>query len=206
MNWLCQVQRDALLTLVRILVGAHASGREPAHEQTVIFANHTSHLDTVVLLAALRADQRNRTRPVAAADYWGAGRIRRHVALEILNVVLVDRAAGGPAALVPLEQALDEGSSLIVFPEGTRHRERLPGAFKSGLFHLSQARPALALTPAYLENTHRVMPKGAPLPLPLLCRVWFGEPIRNDRGEDRDAFLTRAHAAVCALAQAGEAP
>jgi len=199
-NWLFQLQRDALLALVRIIVGARVEALEPTPPHTVIFSNHTSHLDTLVLLAALPPEQRNRTRPVAAADYWSAGAIRRYMALRILNVVLVDRSAGGAAALVPLEKALDEGWSLIVFPEGTRRQEPLPGPFKTGLFHLTKSRPSLALTPAYLENMYRVMPKGAPFPLPLLCRVRLGETMRNDAGEDKDAFLVRAHAAVCALA------
>jgi 1-acyl-sn-glycerol-3-phosphate acyltransferase len=200
LNWFFQLQRDALLALVRVIVGASVLARQAPPAHTVIFSNHTSHLDTLVLLAALPHAQRNRTRPVAAADYWNAGTIRRYMARRILNVVMVDRAAGGAAALVPLEQALDEGWSLIVFPEGTRRQEPLPGPFKTGLFHLTKTRPTLALTPAYLENMYRVMPKGAPLPLPLLCRVRLGESMRNDAGEDKDAFLTRAHAAVCELA------
>lgn len=200
MNWFFQLQRDALLALVRAIVGATVAAHEAPPAHTVIFSNHTSHLDTLVLLAALPSEQRNRTRPVAAADYWNRGAIRRYMARRILNVVMVDRAAGGAAALVPLEQALDQGWSLIVFPEGTRRQAALPGPFKTGLFHLTKARPALALTPAYLENMHRVMPRGAPFPLPLLCRVHLGEPVRNDAGEDKDAFLARAHAAVCALA------
>lgn len=201
MKWLHHVQRDGLLALVRAIIGAQPSFRAPLPAQCVIFSNHTSHLDTLVLLAALPTAQRNRTQPVAAADYWNAGAIRRYVARNILDVVFVDRAAGGPAALVPLERALDAGSSLIVFPEGTRRQERLPGAFKSGLYHMTKARPLLALVPAYLENMNRVMPKGAPFPLPLLCRVRFGAAMFNDAAEDKEAFLARAHAAVCALAQ-----
>lgn len=202
MKWLHHLQRDGLLALVRAIIGAHAHLAAPLPAQCVIFSNHTSHLDTLVLLAALPTAQRNLTQPVAAADYWNGGPIRRYVARRILDVVFVDRAAGGPAALVPLEQALDAGSSLIVFPEGARRQERLPGAFKSGLYHLSKARPRLALVPAYLENMNRVMPKGAPFPLPLLCQVRFGAPLFNDAAEDKDAFLMRAHAAVCALAPA----
>lgn len=205
MSWFFQLQRDALLALVRAIVGASVEARDPPPPHTVIFSNHTSHLDTLVLLASLPSEQRNCTRPVAAADYWNAGPIRRYVARRILNVVMVDRAAGGAAALVPLERALDEGWSLIVFPEGTRRQEALPGPFKTGLFHLTKTRPTLALTPAYLENMYRVMPKGAPFPLPLLCRVRLGETMRNDACEDKDAFLARAHAAVCALASPWEA-
>ncbi len=200
MNWFFQMQRDALLALVRAIVGACVAARHAPPAHTVIFSNHTSHLDTLVLLAALPSTQRNRTRPVATADYWNAGWIRRYMARRLLNVVMVDRAAGGAAALLPLEKALDEGDSLIVFPEGTRRQERLPGSFKTGLFHLTKNRPSLALTPAYLDNMYRVMPKGAPL----LCRVRLGDPLRNDRGEDKDAFLLRAHASVCELPDAKE--
>ncbi|ATQ75864.1 1-acyl-sn-glycerol-3-phosphate acyltransferase [Massilia violaceinigra] len=200
MNAFFRIQRDALLGLQRLIVGGAAFYDVPPVHPCVYFANHTSHLDTTGLLAAIPPIMRDRTRPVAGADYWDKTALRRYIAHSLLNVVLVDRAKGGAEALVPLTEALDQQDSLIVFPEGTRKDATLPGEFKSGLYHLSRDRPTLALVPVYQQNLHRALPKGAPLPLPLLCRSHFGAPLYNDRGEDKETFLARMHQAVCDLA------
>jgi 1-acyl-sn-glycerol-3-phosphate acyltransferase len=200
MSAVFRMQRDALLGVQKLLIGGKAFYDEMPAGQCIFFSNHTSHLDTTGLLAALPAAVRNRTRPVAGADYWNASPLRRYVARRLLNVVMIDRAKGGPDALAPLAEALDQGDSLIVFPEGTRLQAELPGPFKSGLYYLTKDRPALALVPVYQENLHRALPKGAPFPLPLLCRAHFGKPIFNNLGESKHEFLARAHGGVCTLA------
>jgi 1-acyl-sn-glycerol-3-phosphate acyltransferase len=89
---------------------------------------------------------------------------------------------------------------LIIFPEGTRGREPLPGPFKSGLFHLAEQFPTVELIPVYLENLHRSMPKGALLPIPMTCTVRFGAAIHLTSGEAKSSFLERARAEVIKLA------
>ncbi|RZI41966.1 1-acyl-sn-glycerol-3-phosphate acyltransferase [Herbaspirillum sp. HC18] len=200
MTALFRAQRDSLLGLQKLVVGGKAFFDEVPAGQCIFFSNHTSHLDTTGLLASLPTGIRNLTRPVAGADYWGASSLRRYIANRLLNVVMIDRNNGGPDALVSLSTALDQGDSLIVFPEGTRLQSDLPGPFKSGLYYLTKDRPSLALVPVYQENLYRALPKGAPFPLPLLCRSHFGKPIFNNLGEDKRSFLQRAHAAVCKLA------
>lgn len=201
LTWLHRWERDLLLGIVRLVIGGKAEFSQVPAGQCIYFSNHASHLDALLIMASLPLRLRNRVRPVAGADYWSASSLRRYIATKVLNAVLIDRTGGGPGAIEPLEKALDEGDSLIVFPEGTRQASKLPGPFKSGLFHLTRTRPHLALVPAYLENLHRVMLKGAPFPLPLLCRVHFGNPIRNDAQEEKAAFLDRARGAVCNLAE-----
>jgi 1-acyl-sn-glycerol-3-phosphate acyltransferase len=96
---------------------------------------------------------------------------------------------------------LDEGASLILFPEGTRNLTEtrlLP--FKSGLYHVAKARPDVALVPVWIENLNRVMPKGEIVPIPLLCTVTFGAPVQLAAGEDKSGFLERSRAALLALA------
>lgn len=188
---------------MRLLVGAYPRwiGSAPTATQRIYFANHTSHMDTVVLWAALPSALRANTRPVAAKDYWDRPGIRGKIAKDELNVVLVDRSRNDPDAdpLQPLRDALDHGFSLIIFPEGTRSAQPLPSPFKSGLYHLATEFPNVELIPVYIENLHRSMPKGAVIPVPLICTVRFGAPFERRAGEDKAEFLERARDAVIAL-------
>jgi len=109
--------------------------------------------------------------------------------------------AAAPAAdpLAPLVEALRSGDSIIIFPEGTRGHTGEPQKFKSGLYTLATMFPDVVLVPAWIDNVQRVMPKGEIVPVPILCSVTFGAPIRVDEGEERRPFLDRARAAVIAL-------
>ncbi len=128
----------------------------------------------------------------------------------MFRAVLIDRnpttRQDDPIAL--MAGALDAGTSLILFPEGTRNTtdERLL-PFKSGLYHLAGARPQVELVPVWIENLNRVMPKGEFVPIPLLCTVTFGAPLRLQAGEDKAAFLERAQrGAARRRARAGDRP
>lgn len=202
---IARIVGEAVFALTRFLVGGHARWRGcgPEQRQRIYFANHASHLDTVILWAALPPALRRRTHPVAAKDYWGRNALTRFVATRVLNAVLVDRA-GSRDPLAPLRAVLAAGDSLVIFPEGTRRQERLPGEFKAGLHHLARDFPEAELVPVYLGNLARAYPKGAVLPAPIMCVVNFGAPIALAPGEAKTAFLERAREAVCGLAE-GEA-
>ena len=118
-----------------------------------------------------------------------------------LNAVLIDRNRTDPNAdpLQPLYDVLGRGDSIIIFPEGTRKAQALPGPFKSGLYHLAAHFPNVALIPVYLENLHRSMPKGTFFPVPLVCAVRFGTPLQRFDHEDKSAFLERARDAIVSL-------
>jgi 1-acyl-sn-glycerol-3-phosphate acyltransferase len=98
-----------------------------------------------------------------------------------------------------LIDALAKGDSIILFPEGTRGHQEDPQAFKSGLYNLAQRFPDVVLVPSWIHNVQRVMPKGEVVPVPVLCSVTFGAPIRVEAGESRTDFLVRARDAVMAL-------
>ena len=196
------VVRTLLIALVRLLVGAHArwEGCAPEPRQRIYFANHASHLDTLAIIAALPEDLRHRTHPVAALDYWGRSRFRRFLAIDCLASVLVDRAvrpAGDP--LQPLADILAQGDSLLLFPEGTRGGGEI-GPFRSGVYHLAKRFPVAEPVPVYLENLHRILPKGSPLIVPLICTLRFGTPCPLQPGEAKAAYLARARDALAALA------
>ena len=191
-----------LAGVARVITGAqgHWYGCPPKAEQRIYFANHQSHFDWVLIWAALPGDLRVRTRPIAARDYWTTGRFKHWLTREVFHAVYVARQrTDDQDPLEPLQEALEHGDSLVIFPEGTRSNKGLPQAFKSGLYHLAQQFPQVQLIPAWIDNVQRVMPKGEVVPVPILCTVTFGAPMQLADGEDKRAFLERARDAVIAL-------
>ena len=191
-----------LLGLVRLLTGAQARwwGCPPKAEQRIYFANHQSHADLVMIWAALPAELRGITRPIAAKDYWTKTPLRQWITTAVFNAVYVDRErTEGQDPLAPLVQALDAGDSIILFPEGTRGHAEEPQAFKAGLYNLALRFPQVVLVPAWIHNVQRVMPKGEVVPVPILCSVTFGVPMQLQDDESRQDFLARARDAVIAL-------
>ena len=194
-----------LATIARWISGATALwvDCQPSARQRIYYANHTSHLDFVVLWSVLPSDARELTRPVAAAEYWTADRLRRYLAEQVFRAVLVDRHAADLAErqnqIEKMLGGLGQASSLILFPEGTRGTGEEIAPFKSGLYHLCRQRPDIELVPVYLENLNRIMPKGEFCPVPLLSRVFFGPPQHFQPGESKDDFLTRTRETLVSL-------
>ena len=180
---------------------------EPSTHQRIYFANHSSHLDTLVLWAALPAEARALLRPVAAQDYWDRAGLRRYVSQRVFHAVLIQRhpspdqrsLAAAQAVIEKLIEAMGERHSLLVFPEGTRGSGDDVVPFKSGLYHLALGKPEAELVPVYLENLNRTLPKGELLPVPVLTSATFGRPLRVEPGESKQAFLERARELVRGL-------
>ena len=191
-----------LLGLIRILTGSQARwvGCPPKAEQRIYFANHQSHADLVLIWAALPGDLRSITRPIAARDYWTKTPFKQWITTAVFNAIYVSRErTADQDPLEPLFEALDKGDSIVLFPEGTRGHAEEPAAFKSGLYNLAQRYPHVVLVPAWINNVQRVMPKGEVVPVPVLCSVTFGAPLRLEAGEERRVFLDRARNAVVSL-------
>lgn len=192
-----------LAALTKLFIGAYPYWRNnaPSTRQRIYFANHNSHLDTLAIWSSFSKAFRHQIRPVAAKDYWDKGGLRGLIAKRALNVVMIDRQGGSGDPLEPLYTALEQGDSLLIFPEGTRSDTVEPNEFKAGLYHLAQRYPHVELVPIYLDNTRRSLPKGAFLPLPFTCSVTFGAPLAFDPQQEKAAFLQAARQAVIALSQ-----
>jgi len=194
--------RHTLALLARFFSGASVRwvDSQPDTCQRVYFANHTSHLDAIVIWSSLPQEVRMITRPVAAKDYWTAGAVRRYIATRLFNAILIDRTEikvhQSPVDIMIRE--IGQQYSIIVFPEGGRATGINPevGEFKSGLYYLCKKRPDLELIPVYIDNMNRILPRGEVLPVPLLSRVTFGPPMWLEKGEAKTDFLERARQAV----------
>jgi 1-acyl-sn-glycerol-3-phosphate acyltransferase len=177
--------------------------------QRIYFANHTSHLDFILIWSSLPVRLRKRARPVAARDYWQAGPIRRYLSRQIFRAVLIERGGDARSPVVRGREAVElmvaglgDENSLIVFPEGTRGSGDEIAEFKSGLYYLSRARPDVELVPVRLENLNRVLPKGEVVPVPMISRITFGAPLAQVGGEQKEEFLERARRSVQELGEA----
>jgi 1-acyl-sn-glycerol-3-phosphate acyltransferase len=199
----------ALASACRLMTGATVEWRcDPyATAQRIYFGNHASHLDFILIWSALPPSRRRHARPVAGRDYWERGRVRRYLASEVFRAVLVERRSAGTdnavdrarAAVEQMAYEMGDQDSLIVFPEGTRGAGGEVGPFRSGLYHLSRARPDAELVPVHLENLNRILPKGEALPVPMVSRVTFGPVLPVCVGEQKEAFLERARTALLQL-------
>lgn len=197
-----KVTASVLALVAKLLSGATTRwiDCQPDTCQRIYYANHTSHLDALVVWASLPSDVRNATRPVAAKDYWEKGPTRRYLA-NSFNALLIDRKKikvhNSPVDFLLRE--VGDTHSMIVFPEGGRNTTGELSDFKSGLYHLGKKRPDLELVPVYIDNLNRVLPRGEFLPVPLLSCITFGPPIWLEPGENKTSFLTRARDSVLQL-------
>jgi 1-acyl-sn-glycerol-3-phosphate acyltransferase len=199
----CRAAGLTLAALARLLSGASVRwiASQPDTCQRVYFANHTSHLDALLIWSSLPQPVRELTRPVAAKDYWSRGVLRRWLAEEVFDALLIDRT-DIKVHQSPVDVMLREiGStrSLIVFPEGSRSVTGDLGEFKSGLYYLAKKRPDIELVPVHIDNLNRILPRGEFLPVPLLSCISFGPPMWLEHGESKVNFLARARKAVQAL-------
>ena len=199
----------ALTRVTRLITGAQARwlGCAPVPVQRIYFGNHNSHADFALIWASLPPQLRRMTRPVAGADYWEASPLRRYVIDQLLRGVVIARSRDGqgPDPVAQMAEALEAGDSLILFPEGTRNttdEQLLP--IKTGIFHLASRCPQVELVPVWMENLGRLLPKGEIVPVPLICSIAFGKPLRLAEGEARDDFLQRIRDALLATREAAQ--
>ncbi|MBG5985983.1 1-acyl-sn-glycerol-3-phosphate acyltransferase [Proteus vulgaris] len=222
-----KVVSSVLVSICRFLTGIRAKQTSPIAKDTpcIYYANHSSHLDGLVIWSCLTPNIRPYVHPVAAEDYWNKNRLRRYLSRHIFRAILIPRHAtkmnfteensqdekipnqimdrntsstsNKVNALAIMQDILDQGESLIIFPEGTRGNGESIQDFKAGLWHLSRKNPNVQLVPIYLENLNRVLPKGSHLVVPVICSAIFGAPIASTHeNESKQEFLIRAKSAL----------
>ena len=193
--------------LLRLYLRFEIVGAEhlPNDSSFVLVANHSSHLDTLCLLAALPLCRLHRAFPVAAEDYFFRGLPRTWFAAVVMNALPFARQMRVRESLSICAQLLAQpGNVLIIFPEGTRSRTGETQPFKSGIGALLAGRDVSVL-PCCLKGAFRAWPKGRRWPRPGKVRLIIGAP-RNyaTRGAERSdacAIAAELQGAVRELGQ-----
>lgn len=153
-------------------------GREnlPADKSFVLVSNHTSHLDTLCLLAALPLRKLHRAFPAAAADYFFESVPRIWLAAVVVNALPFGRQSHIKQSLALCQHLLENpGNVLIIFPEGTRSPTGSMGKFKPGIGALVAGRD-IAVLPCHLKGGFKAWPKGRILPRPAKLQLTIGKP------------------------------
>jgi 1-acyl-sn-glycerol-3-phosphate acyltransferase len=182
------------------------TGREhlPERPPFVVVANHASHLDALVLAAALPRRLRQSALPIAAGDFFFEAPAMAAFAAYCLNALPLWRRRAGRHAMEELRGRLtDEPCGFILFPEGTRSRTGAMGPFKPGLGMLVAA-TSVPVVPCHIAGAHDAWPPDRRRPQLRPVRVRIGPALRfesasNDR-EGWNRVARDAEAAVRALA------
>jgi 1-acyl-sn-glycerol-3-phosphate acyltransferase len=156
----------------------------PAAPPFIMVSNHTSHLDTLSLAAALPLRLRDQVLPLAAGDTFFETPVLAAFAAGVMNALPLWRAHAGRHALNDLRRRLlDEPCAYILFPEGTRSRDGAMGPFKSGLGMLV-AETTVPVIPCFLDGAFAALPPRKHLPRPKKLRLQIGAPMRFDHVEN----------------------
>ena len=166
----------------------------------VIFAaNHHSHLDAGLLITSLPEPHRHQVFAGAAADYFFDSRVKATASALVLNAIPIERAKVSRRSADQAAELIDDGWSMVIFPEGGRSPDGWGQPFRGGAAYLA-IRCGVPVVPIHLAGTGRILPKGKNRPKPSRTVVTFGAPLRAREGERSQALADRLEHAVAALA------
>jgi 1-acyl-sn-glycerol-3-phosphate acyltransferase len=167
----------------------------------VVVSNHNSHLDAAVLMTLFPVSRLPRVHPVAAADYFGTNWIKRTAAMVLMNGIPIERRPkAGTDPLAPIAKALDEGDSLIFFPEGSRGEAGVVAPFRPGIGRLVRNSPGVLVAPVFLAGPERIWPRGEVVPVPLSIDAIVGRPRTYDPNDDPKDIAEQVQKDVMSLA------
>ena len=207
MNKLCRLLFFALFVrpIMLIFLGLNVRRREglPAKGPAVLVANHNSHLDAVTLMSLFPLRMLPKLRPVAAQDYFFRNPLLKWFALHIMGILPLDREVKSKRKhpLAGINEALDRGEIVIVFPEGSRGAPEQLGDFKVGIAHIAKKSPKAPVIPIYMHGLGKVLPKGEALLVPFFLDVFIGEPIPWEG--NKTEFMEHMTNQMTALAEEG---
>ena len=186
--------------MLRFEVNPHVSGLDSLlklNGPALIVANHSSHLDTPLLLCTLPDAWRRKTAVAAAADYFFDTWWRATASAIVFNTFPIERR-GGKLSSTPGD-LLEDGWNVVVFPEGTRSPDGWMERFRMGAAYLA-VEHGVPVIPVGIKGSFAAMPRGRGWPIPgrPSVAVRYGDPLRPAPGESARDFAPKISAAVSA--------
>jgi 1-acyl-sn-glycerol-3-phosphate acyltransferase len=201
---------DLTVPAVRAVARPRTFGRDALEHvagPVIVTANHSSHLDTAVLLSCLPPERRHRTVVAAAADYFFDRHWKAALSAFGLGAIPMERQKVNRRSADAAAALIDEGWSLVIFPEGGRSPDGWGQEFKGGAAYLAK-RCGVPVVPVHLRGARALLPKGGDGIRPRLRRgeveVRFGAPLWPSEEEDARRFSARIEASVALLADEAE--
>jgi 1-acyl-sn-glycerol-3-phosphate acyltransferase len=169
------------------------------HPPAVIFApNHHSHLDTGLMIRSVPTVWRRKLIVAAAADYFFDKRWKAAISALALNAIPIDREITGRKSSDLIRELIEEGYSLVIYPEGGRSPDGWGQDFKGGAAYLS-ARTGAPVVPVFIDGTGAIFGKGMKRPRPGRTKVVFGSALVPEPDENTRRFGARIEQAVTVL-------
>ncbi len=206
-RWPARMCRAAIVegpmrAMVQVFASPRRNGidRLSGLEGPVIFvSNHHSHIDTPLLLTSIPEPWRHRMMVGAAADYFFGTRTAGAAAALVIGAIPIERARVGRRSADLAAGLIDDGWSLLIYPEGGRSPDGWGQPFRGGAAYLA-LRCGVPVVPICVRGTGNILSKGRRMPKPAEASVTFGVPMRPEPGERAPRFAARIEAAVAALA------
>jgi len=167
-------------------------------QHAIFVANHHSHLDTSLLLTSIPQPWRHRLVVGAASDYFFDKRVKATISALAIGAFPINRHSTGRASADQAADLIDDGNSLLIFPEGGRSPDGWGQPFKGGAAYLA-LRCNVPIVPVYIDGTGKIWRKGQKRPKPSTTTVLFGDPIWATEGEKTRRLNQRVEAAVTML-------
>lgn len=182
--------------IVFIILGLNIRNRQglPQLGPSIIAANHTSHLDALVLMSLFPLSQIHNVRPVAAADYFMCNQWIAWFAVNCLDIIPFDRLdrSGKNSLFKTCYDALDQQQIIILFPGGTRSSPKQSiSELKRGIYHLIHERPQTTVIPVLLQGLGKALPKGTALFVPFNCDVMIDDVIEITPDDTARNFVNK---------------
>jgi long-chain acyl-CoA synthetase len=217
--WARSIRRVSLptwiLPLARVFAWLRVEGRDhlAAIDRPVIFAaNHQSHMDGPVILAALPARLRYRVAPAMAKEFfkphffpqqysrtaWFTSSLNYYLSALFFNAFpLPQREAGARQTLRYIGEVLEDGFSVLIFPAGKRSEDDDVGDFRPGIGMIA-SRLGVPVVPVRIDGLQNVLGVGWTMAKPGRVRIAFGAPLKLT-GEDYPALAKQVEDAVRSL-------
>ncbi len=196
------VVRPTLILLLGLNVrNLERLGVDPENPR-LIAANHNSHLDALVLMSLFKLADLPHVKVVAAKDYFCRTPFLTWFSINIIGIIPIDRKGGSDNPLAPVLQALDDGFTVVIFPEGTRGDPEKRQPLKYGISKVLEEKPDIKITPVFMHGLGKSLPRGEGMLVPFVCEINIDEPLSWEG--DRTALITALTESFDRLEQALE--